>query len=109
MPVSCFVYLSTLKMEATCFSENSVDFQQTTQRYIAARNIIEVGSKANASELYPEVSCSNLLQDIGRSDWGFLQILNANAEKLLETKPPPLSSTIFAIQYSLNLVPFDAL
>jgi hypothetical protein len=27
-------YSSTLKMEATCSSEKSVDFQQTTQRYI---------------------------------------------------------------------------
>jgi hypothetical protein len=28
------VYSSTLKMEETCSSETSVDFQQTTQRYI---------------------------------------------------------------------------
>jgi hypothetical protein len=32
--VSCSAYSSTLKMEATCFSETSVDFQRTTRRYI---------------------------------------------------------------------------
>jgi hypothetical protein len=32
--VSCSTY-STLKMEAIYFSETSVDFQRTTQRYIA--------------------------------------------------------------------------
>jgi hypothetical protein len=30
----CSVYFSTLKMEATCFSEMSVDFQRTTRCYI---------------------------------------------------------------------------
>jgi hypothetical protein len=34
MLVSYFTYFSTLKKEATCSSEASVDFQQTTQRYI---------------------------------------------------------------------------
>jgi hypothetical protein len=33
MLVSCSAY-STLKMEATCCSETSVDFQRTTRRYI---------------------------------------------------------------------------
>jgi hypothetical protein len=33
-PVSCSAYSSILKMEATCSSEKSVDFQRTTQRYI---------------------------------------------------------------------------
>jgi hypothetical protein len=32
--VSCFAYYSTLKMDATCSSETSVDFQQTTRCYI---------------------------------------------------------------------------
>jgi hypothetical protein len=32
--VSCSAYSSTLKMEAICFSETSVDFQRTTWRYI---------------------------------------------------------------------------
>jgi hypothetical protein len=34
MPVSCLPYSSTLKMEAVCSSETSVDFQRTTRRYI---------------------------------------------------------------------------
>jgi hypothetical protein len=33
--VSCFAYSSTMKTEATCSSETSVDFQRTTQCYIA--------------------------------------------------------------------------
>jgi hypothetical protein len=38
--VSCLAYSSTLKMEVTCYSEESVDFQVTTQRYIPEnRNI----------------------------------------------------------------------
>jgi hypothetical protein len=32
--VSCSAYSSILKMEATCSFETSVDFQQTTRRYI---------------------------------------------------------------------------
>jgi hypothetical protein len=32
--VSCLAYSSTLKMEVTCSSETSVDFQLTTRRYI---------------------------------------------------------------------------
>jgi hypothetical protein len=34
MLVSCLAYSSILKMEATCSPETSVDFQQTTLRYI---------------------------------------------------------------------------
>jgi hypothetical protein len=36
--VSCSAYSSTLKMKATCSSENSVDFQGTARRYIPADN-----------------------------------------------------------------------
>jgi hypothetical protein len=32
--VSCSAYPSTLKMEAICSSETSVDFQLTTRRYM---------------------------------------------------------------------------
>jgi hypothetical protein len=32
--VSCFVFSSTLNMEATFSSKTSVDFQRTTRRYI---------------------------------------------------------------------------
>jgi hypothetical protein len=32
--VSCLAYPSNLKMEATCSSQTSVDFQRTTRRYI---------------------------------------------------------------------------
>jgi hypothetical protein len=34
MVVPCLAYSLTLKMEATCFSDMSVDFQWTTWRYI---------------------------------------------------------------------------
>jgi hypothetical protein len=34
MLVSCLAYSSTLKMEATCSSETSVNFQHITCRYI---------------------------------------------------------------------------
>jgi hypothetical protein len=34
MLISCLIYSSTLKTEATCSYENSVDFQRTTRRYI---------------------------------------------------------------------------
>jgi hypothetical protein len=37
--VSCSAYYSTLKMEATCSSETSADFQRTTWRYIQEYNI----------------------------------------------------------------------
>jgi hypothetical protein len=32
--LSCLAYSSSLKMEATCYPETSVDFQWTTQRYV---------------------------------------------------------------------------
>jgi hypothetical protein len=32
--ISCLAYSSTLKIQATCYSETSVDFQRTTRRYI---------------------------------------------------------------------------
>jgi hypothetical protein len=34
MLVPCLAYSSKVKMDATCSSETSDDFQQTTQRYI---------------------------------------------------------------------------
>jgi hypothetical protein len=34
MLISCLAYSLTVKMEATCSSETSVDFQRTTSRYI---------------------------------------------------------------------------
>jgi hypothetical protein len=44
MLVSCSAYSSTLKIEAICSSETSVDFERTTLRYIpedsALRNVI---------------------------------------------------------------------
>jgi hypothetical protein len=40
MLVSCVAYSSNLKMEATCPSEKSVDFQQTTRRYISEDTIL---------------------------------------------------------------------
>jgi hypothetical protein len=38
--VSCSAYPSTLKMEAICSSETSVDFQRTTRRYIPEDSIL---------------------------------------------------------------------
>jgi hypothetical protein len=35
LPASSFVYSSTLKTEAICSSETSVDFRRTTRRYIS--------------------------------------------------------------------------
>jgi hypothetical protein len=34
MPASCLTYSSTMKMDATCSSETSVDIQRITQNYI---------------------------------------------------------------------------
>jgi hypothetical protein len=46
MLVSCLAYSSTLKMEAICSSDTSVDFQQFTRRYIP-----------EDSTLYTHVAC----------------------------------------------------
>jgi hypothetical protein len=37
---SCLAYPSTLKMEAICLSEASVDFQRTEWRYIPEESIL---------------------------------------------------------------------
>jgi hypothetical protein len=39
--LSCLAYSSTLKMEATCSSETSVDFLQKTRRYIPENRILQ--------------------------------------------------------------------
>jgi hypothetical protein len=38
---SCLAYSSTLKIEATCSSETSVDFQWTTRRYIPENRTLQ--------------------------------------------------------------------
>jgi hypothetical protein len=56
--VSCLAYSLTLKMEATCSSKTSVDFQQTAWHYIPEdrtlyKNVIKQdGSSSNALDLY---------------------------------------------------------
>jgi hypothetical protein len=40
--VSCLVYHSVLKMEATCSSETSVDFQRTTRRNVPEDRTLRV-------------------------------------------------------------------
>jgi hypothetical protein len=38
--ISCLAYSSTLKMEEICYSETSVEFQQTTRPYIPEELLI---------------------------------------------------------------------
>jgi hypothetical protein len=42
--VSWSAYSSTLKIEATCFSETSVDFQRTTRRHIPEDGTLQANS-----------------------------------------------------------------
>jgi hypothetical protein len=42
--VSCFAYSSTIKIEATCSSETSVDSQWTTRQYIQENKILHIGN-----------------------------------------------------------------
>jgi hypothetical protein len=44
--VSCLAYFSTLKLEATCSSETSVDFQRTKGRYIPEDTILRVADSS---------------------------------------------------------------
>jgi hypothetical protein len=41
--VSCLAYSSTLKMDATCSSKTSVDFQRTTRCYISENKTLHKG------------------------------------------------------------------
>jgi hypothetical protein len=50
--VSCSVYSLTLKIEAICSSETSVDIQQTTQNYIPEDSILQTEA--------PLPSCSQI-------------------------------------------------
>jgi hypothetical protein len=45
MLISCLTYSSTLKMEVICYSETSVDFWRTTQRYIPKRSTLHINRK----------------------------------------------------------------
>jgi hypothetical protein len=47
MQVSFLAYSSTLKMEAICSSEASVDFQQATRRYIPQERILQNHRREN--------------------------------------------------------------
>jgi hypothetical protein len=40
--VSCLTYSSTLKMEATCSSETSVDYQWTIRRYMPEEITLQI-------------------------------------------------------------------
>jgi hypothetical protein len=51
MPVSCLAYSSTLKMEATCSSGTSVDFQRTARRYIPEDRTLH-GHRCESLESY---------------------------------------------------------
>jgi hypothetical protein len=46
---SCLAYSSTLKMKETCSSETSVDFQQTTRRYIPEDRTLQYSSWVEVS------------------------------------------------------------
>jgi hypothetical protein len=96
MLVSCLAYSSTLKMEATCSSEMSVDFQQTVWRYIPDDRTLHIlfwkcklnyfnnlGSARQKSEIIniPETEC--FLTDPSRTvimkrefkDWSWIVII----------------------------------
>jgi hypothetical protein len=48
--VSCSAYSSTMKIEATCFSETSVDFQWTTRHYIPVNRTVQLVVKVSHIE-----------------------------------------------------------
>jgi hypothetical protein len=47
--ISCLAYFSTLKMEATCSCETSVNFQRTTRRYIPENFIWSLDDRWNTN------------------------------------------------------------
>jgi hypothetical protein len=49
--VSCLAYSSTLKMEVTCFSETSVDFQRTTRRYMPGDTTLQMAGWWNGKDM----------------------------------------------------------
>jgi hypothetical protein len=48
--LSCLAYYSTLKVEATCSSKMSVDFQQAAQHYIPEDKILHTVYCLNSSD-----------------------------------------------------------
>jgi hypothetical protein len=54
--VSCLAYSSTLKMEAICSFEMSVDFQWTTWRYIPEDSIVQSISQYHAIAMDPIIT-----------------------------------------------------
>jgi hypothetical protein len=51
--ISCLVCSLTLKMEVTCSSETSVDFQQTAQCYISEDRTLQLRKPPNNTSGYP--------------------------------------------------------
>jgi hypothetical protein len=56
--VSCSVYSSALKMEATCFSKISVDFQRTTRRYIPENSTLHSQRCENLKSYIEQIPCN---------------------------------------------------
>jgi hypothetical protein len=50
--VSCLAYSSTLKMEAKCSSETSVDFQRTTRHYIPEDRTLQICVKLQLNDCF---------------------------------------------------------
>jgi hypothetical protein len=66
--VSCSAYSSTLKMDVTCFSETSVDFQRITQRYMLS----SFGCSCGTNETFLTSCCAwrtRLCICLTRSTW----------------------------------------
>jgi hypothetical protein len=70
--VSCSVYSSTLKMEATCSSETSVDFQRDIRRYISKDNIHPLSNKHQNVILYTTYVHTNKQYSISNNIISFL-------------------------------------
>jgi hypothetical protein len=60
--VSCSAYFSTLKMEALCSPETSVDFQRTTRRYIPEDSTLHNHRCENLTSMEETVSSWNMAQ-----------------------------------------------
>jgi hypothetical protein len=63
-PVSCFAYSSTLKVEATCSFETSVDFQRTTLRFVPEDRTLPVLSTASNI-------VSDFIMNVNRAEVGY--------------------------------------
>jgi hypothetical protein len=100
--ISCLAY-STLNIEATCYSETSVDFQRTTRRYIPEERTLRNHSCENLKSytwiLFSGMWCHAVWKKL-TDVFGEAYCLHLQHRKIRQTRNQQESNTKYLINFS---------